>query len=205
MRRALIAIALVAVVGCAPAAAPNAPPAPAAEKPAAPPAHPAFDGFTLGASLGDLYTRYGQPCDVDPIDGKSSTLTFWASGECNGKKPFSPGSTLVALTPYGEPAAEDPVDLVVWFGPYFDDRAAPAVKMNAARAVVDQTLGAPLHEQDVELRDGNGRQVDYPRDLHVLFVDGKVVGVALGRMTGGKERAETLSRGYAHHLRYLKK
>lgn len=169
---------------------------------------PSFDGFSLGDPVGSFVTRYGEPCDIDPIDKERSTLFFWSGNEgCREQKPFPENTTVLVLTPFSKAERDQPIDLFAWFGGgYFSSRATIPVHIDDAAAAVDGKLGEPVSKRAVDdLKVPGVRQATYKDDIHVLFRDEKVVGIAVGKLRGGSERENILAQGYGHHLRYADK
>lgn len=176
---------------------------------------PTFDGFSLGDPVGSFITKFGEPCDSDPIDGERTTLFFWSGSEgCREQKPFADATTVVVLTPYSKAERDQPIDLLAWFGGgYFSTRSTLDVHVGDTAAQVDGKLGEATYKKAIEdLASGEGegrmpgvRQAAYKDDVHVLFRDDRVVGIAVGKLKGGAERENILSVGYAHHLRYANK
>ncbi len=169
---------------------------------------PSFDGFSLADPIGSFISRFGEPCDIDPIDKERSTLFFWAGEEgCREQKPFPENTTVVVLTPFSKAERDQPIDLIAWYGGgYFNSRATIPVHVGDAAADVDKQLGEPVNKRVVDdLKVPGMRQATYKNDVHVLFRDEKVVGIAVGKLRGGTERENILAQGYAHHLRYAEK
>jgi hypothetical protein len=202
------ALLLVFVVSCKPG-----PPPIQNSTPLMHPTGPTFDGFSLGDPIGSFIAKFGEPCDSDPIDKERSTLFFWAGTEgCKEQKAAFPESTtVVALTPYAKAEREQPIDLLVWFGgAYFTTRSTLEIHIGDAAAVVEGKLGEPTFKRpidDLALPEGEGRvpgvrQASYKGDIHALFRDEHVVGIAVGKLKGGSERENVLSIGYGHQLRY---
>jgi hypothetical protein len=181
------------------------------------PARPVtVDGVRLGEPVRVLLARpdFATPCDVDPIDKRTSRLYFWAGATgCREAPAFPEQTTLVVLTPWSERAAapEQPIDLVAWFGGHrLDTRTSLQIRIGQREADVNALLGPPARrwaitdvvtpyvaeDRVIPLQAQSHGQV------HVLLREGVVVGIAVGRMTGGTERERILTSGYAHHLRY---
>jgi hypothetical protein len=175
---------------------------------------PTFDGFSLGDPVGSFITKFGEPCDSDPIDKERTTLFFWAGHDgCGEQKAFAEDTTVVVLTPYSKAEREQPIDLLAWFGGgYFSARATLEIHIGDTAAQVDGKLGEAVYRRpidDLAADEGDGRmagvrQASYKGDVHALFRDDRVVGIAVGKLKGGNERENILSVGYAHHLRYAK-
>lgn len=173
-----------------------------------------FDTFSLGDPVGGFVDRYGAPCDDDPIDKERSTLFFWAGAEgCKEQTAFPEETTVVVLTPFHKAWRDQPVDLLAWFGgTYFNNRSSMKIKIGDTAAVAESKLGELVYKKpvdDVRAPDGEGkitglRQVTYANDVHVLYRDDRIVGIAVGKLKGGEERESTLARGYAHHLEFAK-
>jgi hypothetical protein len=169
---------------------------------------PTFDGLALGAPASAFLARFGTPCDVDPIDRKQSRLYFWSGfAGCREQAPFGGGTTVVLIAKNGAPPDDQPVEIVAWFGgAWFDTRASVGIAIGETQSAVAAKLGAAVRDEERELRDvGAGREVEYPGDVHVLFADGRAIGIAVGRLAGGKERSSVLASGWAHHRRYARR
>jgi hypothetical protein len=199
------------VVGSSPAASPVT--APDGPKGSFDASALTVDGVKLGAPISALLARapYDQPCDIDPVDKKKSTLYFWAPGECKKAPPFPGGTTLVIVTPRSSNAAraEQPMTLVAWAGgTYFDDKTNLPVHIGASSAQLEKALGTPTAtKKDIELRGGQppGRALSWGR-VHALVVGDKAVVLAMGDLdvNGEGELAETLQRLHHHHLKFTK-
>lgn len=167
-----------------------------------------FDGFSLGDPVGSFVAKFGEPCDIDPIDKERSTLFFWSGVEgCREQKAFPEGTTVIVLTPYNKAEREQPMDLLAWFGgSYFNTRATVEAHIGDMAPEVDKKLGEPTHKQPVEDSKLPGTRIaTYKNDVHVIFQEERAVGIAVGKLRGGTERENILSNGYAHHLRYATK
>jgi hypothetical protein len=208
----------------APAIAPLAVPpassgAPQAAAPAA--ASPAphgpwtVDGVTPGATVGALLARepYRAPCDVDPIDHKRATLYFWAAGPCREAPPFPGGTSVVVVTARdpNAPPEQQPIEILGWAGgAYYEGKTNLPLHLGDTPERALAALGKPTAiRQTSEIR--GGARVDTIAfswgSVHAYAVKGAVVAIALGALDLGAEgeRAQTLERLYAHHVRYAQR
>jgi hypothetical protein len=173
-----------------------------------------FDTLSLGDPVSAFLDRFGDACDDDPIDKEKANLWFWAGAEgCKEQKPFPEETTVLVVTPYSKAAKEQPVELVAWFGgTYFNARSTMKIHIGDSATEVQNKLGEPVFlipHLNVSIPGADGyipgmRRADYQGEIHVLYRDEKVVGIAVGKLKGGEERESTLVRGYEHHLRYVK-
>jgi hypothetical protein len=176
----------------------------------------AVDGIHLGAPIGALLARapYAKPCDVDPIDGRTASLYFWAAGSCREAPPFPSETSVVVLTTrtHGTPPAAESITLIAWAGgPYFDGRTQLGFRMGDTSTRLTEILGSPTATQmTAELKNGvlsKSSAMSWDR-VHAYFIDDKVAAVAVGELdasepfTTKSERSTTLVRLYQHHLRY---
>jgi hypothetical protein len=213
MRALLPLIALMACTEGKPNAAFAAGPDPLAEPPIR--QELSLDGIRVGEPVSSFIERepYRDPCDIDPIDDRKATVYFYASGTCRDRPGFPERTTLILVTPHNpEHAAEQPLTLMAWSGPYFDTRSNVRIRIGDDGDRVVSVLGQP--SDDVVVKDlvdqgkedpmANVHRWSFADRVHVLMRDDHAVAIGIGSLAGGPEQRGLLEHTYAHHLRYIR-
>ncbi len=129
---------------------------------------------------------YAMPCDVDPVDKGRLTGVFYGAKPCRGRT-FPGGTSVIAFLASSANHAMQlarPLRTLVWVGGrYFRTRTTFPIHVGDSAARARRLLGPARASFHIPSRRPPFVEVRrYRSDVHLLYVNGRVLGVALGPM-----------------------